>query len=430
MTQATALATLYRSALSSIEEVIEEARNGRMFILVDDEDRENEGDLVIPAQFATPEQINFMARYGRGLICLALTRERVERLGLPLMSRQNASRHQTAFTVSIEAKEGVTTGISASDRAHTIAVAIDPTKGRDDIATPGHVFPLVARDGGTLVRAGHTEAGVDIARMAGLNPSSVICEIMNDDGTMARLPDLIAFAQKHGIKVGTIADLIAYRRKTESVIERLQESVLESRHGGRFRMIVYVNKAAYAEHIALVKGDIASGEPVLVRMHALNVLDDVLCDTSLGRGGELQAAMDLIGREGRGRGGRPASATTASARRFCSTSASAVWSFSPTPSAPSSVSTATASRSSSNAPFPPTRSERDLNAWRYPASSWSRPASTRRSPITSLPGRRRCCAMPASPSSASRFPARSRSPPSSASPTRAASSTAMSRSAA
>jgi 3,4-dihydroxy 2-butanone 4-phosphate synthase / GTP cyclohydrolase II len=299
MTQA-ALATLYRTALSSIEEVVEEARNGRMFILVDDEDRENEGDLVIPAQFATPEQINFMARYGRGLICLALTRERVERLGLPLMSRQNASRHQTAFTVSIEAKEGVTTGISASDRAHTIAVAIDPTKGRDDIATPGHVFPLVARDGGTLVRAGHTEAGVDIARMAGLNPSAVICEIMNDDGTMARLPDLVGFAQRHGIKVGTIADLIAYRRRTESVIERLQEGALESRHGGSFRMIVYVNKVSYAEHVALVKGDIASGEPVLVRMHALNVLDDVLGDTALGRGGELQAAMDLIGREGRG----------------------------------------------------------------------------------------------------------------------------------
>ncbi len=300
MTQATALASLYRTALSSIEEVVEEARNGRMFILVDDEDRENEGDLVIPAQFATPEQINFMARYGRGLICLALTRERVERLGLPLMSRQNASRHQTAFTVSIEAKEGVTTGISASDRAHTIAVAIDPTKGRDDIATPGHVFPLVARDGGTLVRAGHTEAGVDIARMAGLNPSAVICEIMNDDGTMARLPDLVGFAQKHGIKVGTIADLIAHRRRTESVIERLQESTLDSRHGGRFRMIVYVNKASYAEHVALVKGDIASGDPVMVRMHALNVLDDVLADTSQGRGGELQAAMDLIGREGRG----------------------------------------------------------------------------------------------------------------------------------
>jgi 3,4-dihydroxy 2-butanone 4-phosphate synthase/GTP cyclohydrolase II len=300
MTQATALAALYRTALSSIEEVVEEARNGRMFILVDDEDRENEGDLVIPAQFATPEQINFMARYGRGLICLALTRERVERLGLPLMPRQNASRHQTAFTVSIEAKEGVTTGISASDRAHTVAVAIDPTKGRDDIVTPGHVFPLVARDGGTLVRAGHTEAGVDIARLAGLNPSSVICEIMNDDGTMARLPDLVSFAQRHGIKVGTIADLIAYRRKTESVVERLQESVLDSRHGGRFRMMVYVNKAAYAEHVALVKGDIASGEPVMVRMHALNVLDDVLGDTSQGRGGELQAAMDLIGREGRG----------------------------------------------------------------------------------------------------------------------------------
>jgi 3,4-dihydroxy 2-butanone 4-phosphate synthase/GTP cyclohydrolase II len=289
-----------RSALSSIEEVVEEARNGRMFILVDDEDRENEGDLVIPAQFATPEAINFMARYGRGLICLSLDRDRVEHLGLPLMARQNASRHQTAFTVSIEAREGISTGISASDRARTIAVAIDPTKGRDDIVTPGHVFPLVARDGGTLVRAGHTEAGIDIARLAGLNPSAVICEIMNDDGTMARLPDLISFAQAHGIKVGTIADLIAYRRATESVIERLQEGMIDSRHGGRFRMVVYVNNASYAEHVALVKGDIASGDPVMVRMHALNVLDDVLGDKALGRGGELQAAMDLIGSDGRG----------------------------------------------------------------------------------------------------------------------------------
>jgi len=295
-----ALKSFDRSALSSIEEVVEEARNGRMFILVDDEDRENEGDLVIPAQFATPEAINFMARYGRGLICLSLDRDRVEHLGLPLMARQNASRHQTAFTVSIEAREGISTGISASDRARTIAVAIDPTKGRDDIVTPGHVFPLVARDGGTLVRAGHTEAGIDIARMAGLNPSAVICEIMNDDGTMARLPDLIAFAQAHGIKVGTIADLIAHRRATESVIERLQEGTIDSRHGGAFRMVVYVNNASYAEHVALVKGDIASGDPVMVRMHALNVLDDVLGDKMLGRGGELQAAMDLIGREGRG----------------------------------------------------------------------------------------------------------------------------------
>jgi 3,4-dihydroxy 2-butanone 4-phosphate synthase / GTP cyclohydrolase II len=203
------------SYLASSEELIEEARHGRMFILVDDEDRENEGDLVVPAQLATPSAVNFMAHHGCGLICLAMTRQRVEELGLPPMSTSNGTRYQTAFTVSIEAREGVTTGISAYDRAHTIAVAIDPERGRDAIVTPGHVFPLVARDGGTLVRAGHTEAAVDIARLAGLNPAGVICEIMNDDGTMARLPDLIAFAQRHRLKLGTIADLIAHRRRTE-----------------------------------------------------------------------------------------------------------------------------------------------------------------------------------------------------------------------
>src|SRR3984893_15344353 len=209
--------------LSSADELIEEARNGRMFILVDDEDRENEGDLIVPAQFATPDAINFMARHARGLICLALTQQRVDRLGLPLMSRQNGTRHQTAFTVSIEAREGVTTGISAADRAKTVAVAIHPDSSRDDITTPGHVFPLLAREGGTLVRAGHTEASVDIARKAGLNPSAVICEIMNDDGTMARLPDLVTFAQKHNLKLGSIADLIAHRRLTERLVKRVAE---------------------------------------------------------------------------------------------------------------------------------------------------------------------------------------------------------------
>ena len=286
--------------LSTIEEILEEARQGRMFVLIDDEDRENEGDLVIPAQCATPEAINFMARFGRGLICLAMTGERIEQLRLPLMSKQNASRHQTAFTVSIEAREGVTTGISAADRARTIQVAIDPAMGADDIATPGHVFPLVARDGGVLVRAGHTEAAVDLARMAGMNPAGVICEIMNDDGTMARLPDLVKFAQFHGLKIGTIADLISYRRRTETIIQRTLETVLDSQYGGQFRMMIYVNKVEYAEHIALVKGDITTPEPVLVRMHALNVLDDVLHDRSCGRGGDLQAAMREIGEEGRG----------------------------------------------------------------------------------------------------------------------------------
>lgn len=286
--------------LSGPEEIIEEARQGRMFILVDDEDRENEGDLVIPAQWCTAETVNFMARFGRGLICLAMDRPNVERLGLQLMARQNASRHETAFTVSIEAREGVTTGISAADRARTVQVAINPQSMPRDIASPGHVFPLVARDGGVLVRAGHTEAAVDIARLAGLSPAGVICEIMNDDGTMARLPDLIRFAQFHGLKVGTIADLINYRRRTETVVERALETELDSRFGGKFRMMVYVNTISYAEHIALVKGDIATPGPVLVRMHALNVLDDVLYEKGGGRGGDLQAAMSRIGAEGRG----------------------------------------------------------------------------------------------------------------------------------
>jgi 3,4-dihydroxy 2-butanone 4-phosphate synthase/GTP cyclohydrolase II len=291
----------YRRYLSSPEEIIEDFRNGRMCILVDDEERENEGDLIIPAQMATPDAINFMARYGRGLICLALTRQRVEQLELPLMSAENASRHQTAFTVSIEAREGVTTGISASDRAHSIAVAIDPSKTRADLATPGHVFPLMARDGGVLLRAGHTEAAVDLARLAGLNPSGVICEIMNDDGTMARLPDLVAFAQHHNLKVGTIADLIAYRRKNDSLVERSLETVLKTDYAGDFKLYAYVNKVSYAEHLALVKGDIdPEGEPVMVRMHALNVLDDVLGDTSAGKNGELQAAMQMVDRAGKG----------------------------------------------------------------------------------------------------------------------------------
>lgn len=286
--------------LSPTEEILEEARQGRMFILMDDEDRENEGDLVIPADKATPEVVNFMARFGRGLICLAMTADRVEQLGLPLMSQQNRSRHQTAFTVSIEAREGVTTGISAADRARTIAVAIDPKMGRDDLATPGHVFPLQARDGGVLVRAGHTEAAVDIARLAGGTPAGVICEIMNDDGTMARLPDIVAFAQLHGLKVGTIADLIAYRRRSERLVERTIETRVNTAFGGEFTLHVYVNKVAYAEHVALVKGDLSAPGPVLVRMHALNVLEDVLGDLSTGPHDELRQAMTAIDRAGRG----------------------------------------------------------------------------------------------------------------------------------
>ncbi len=289
-----------REHLASIEDVIAEAMAGRMFILVDDESRENEGDLVIPAEKASAESVNFMAKYGRGLICLSLTAERVARLGLGLMSTENASRHQTAFTVSIEAREGVTTGISAADRARTITVAIDGESDAKDIVSPGHVFPLVARDGGVLVRAGHTEAAVDISRLSGLDPSGVICEIMNDDGSMARMPDLIAFAAEHGLKIATISDLISYRRRTEKVVRRVQETELDSLYGGSFRMVVYINEVEYAEHIALVKGDISGPEPVLVRMHAMNVLEDVLGDLHSGHGAALHTAMRMIAEAGRG----------------------------------------------------------------------------------------------------------------------------------
>ena len=294
----------FRDFLSPTEEILADARAGKMFILVDDEDRENEGDLVIPAEFADAAAINFMARHARGLICLALTGERVRELRLPLMSPANGTRHQTAFTVSIEAREGVTTGISAADRARTIAVAIDPARGPADIVTPGHVFPLMARDGGVLVRAGHTEAAVDLARMAGKIPAGVICEIMNDDGTMARLPDLVAFAQHHNLKCGTIADLIAHRRRTETLVARRAEAPFTSIHGGDWRMIVFVNTVEYAEHIALVKGDLSGPNPVPVRMHAVNVLSDVLGGVFGSSGhshpGDLASAMRTIGEEGRG----------------------------------------------------------------------------------------------------------------------------------
>ena len=286
--------------LSPIEDIIEDAQNGRMFVLVDDEERENEGDLVIPAQMATPQAINFMAKYGRGLICLSLTSQRVKDLNLPLMSRHNESRHQTAFTVSIEAREGIDTGISAADRARTVQTAIDPNKGIDDIVSPGHVFPLEARDGGVLVRAGHTEAAVDIARLSGLNPSGVICEIMNEDGTMARMPDLMKFAQYHGLKIGTIADLIAYRLNHDRFIEKTLETDFESVYGGQFKLYVYVNKIAYVEHLVLVKGDLTANGPVPVRMHALNVLDDVLGDNSSQKAHDLHQAMRMIDETGRG----------------------------------------------------------------------------------------------------------------------------------
>ncbi len=286
--------------LSPIEEVIEEIRAGRMVILVDDEGRENEGDLVIAGEKADRDAVNFMAKYGRGLICLSLTQERVAQLDLPLMTKDNKAPLRTAFTVSIEAREGVTTGISAADRAKTIKDAIDPDKGATALVSPGHVFPLVARDGGVLIRAGHTEAAVDIARLADLNPAGVICEIMNDDGTMARLPDLVQFAQLHGLKIATIADLIAYRLRNDSIVERIVETTLRRKHGGEFRLIVYANRVSYAEHVAVIKGDISGPEPVIVRMHALNVLDDLLHDSKGGRAGELETALRIIGEEGRG----------------------------------------------------------------------------------------------------------------------------------
>lgn len=287
------------TALASPEEIINEARNGRMFILVDDEDRENEGDLVIPAQMATPDAINFMATHGRGLICLALTKDRVEHLGLDLMSRNNGTRHETAFTVSIEAREGVTTGISAADRARTISVAIDGSKGRADIVTPGHVFPLVAKDGGVLVRTGHTEAAVDVARLAGLNPSGVICEVMKDDGTMARLDDLIPFAARHKMKIGTIRDLIAYRRRHDHMVERRAEANFVSRWGGEWKAITFYNKATQTEQIVLQKGHIDPDGPTLVRMHQLSPLNDMF-GLEGPRSDMLARSMEIIGQEGSG----------------------------------------------------------------------------------------------------------------------------------
>ncbi|MDG3041908.1 3,4-dihydroxy-2-butanone-4-phosphate synthase [Roseicyclus marinus] len=290
----------WSDAISPIEEILEEARNGHMFILVDHEDRENEGDLVIPAQWATPDVINFMATHGRGLICLSMTSARIDELGLPLMSTNNSSRHETAFTLSIEAREGVTTGISAADRARTVQVAIDASRGAADIATPGHVFPLRARDGGVLVRAGHTEAAVDISRLAGLNPSGVICEIMNEDGTMARLPDLVAFAQRHNLKIGTISDLISYRRRHDNLVKLREERTITSEFGGDWTLRIYTDETQGAEHIVLVKGDISGPDPVLVRMHAMDPLLDVVGTGPRGRAGEFGDAMRLIAEEGRG----------------------------------------------------------------------------------------------------------------------------------
>lgn len=285
--------------ISPIEEIIEDAKKGKMFILVDHEDRENEGDLVIPAQMANPDAINFMAKYGRGLICLALTGERVDHLNLPLMSSYNSSRHETAFTISIEAREGVTTGISAHDRAHTVAVAIDHNRVSSDIATPGHVFPLRARDGGVLVRAGHTEAAVDISRLAGLNASGVICEIMNDDGTMSRLPDLIVFAKKHGLSIGTISDLISYRRRHDNLVTEQSNRSVSSIYGGDWNMRTFKDETYGETHVVLTKGLLDKTSKILTRMHVLNPFEDALgiIDNGIPT---LPTAMKIISEEGRG----------------------------------------------------------------------------------------------------------------------------------
>ena len=287
--------------VSPVAEVLDDLRNGRMVILVDAEERENEGDLVISAQMATPEAINFMARFGRGLICLSMTEQRAHQLRLELMTRHNGARNRTAFTVSIEAKEGIATGISAHDRALTIATAIDPGKSHDDIVSPGHVFPLVAREGGVLVRAGHTEASVDLARMAGLLPAGVICEIMNDDGTMARMPDLVAFAQRHGLKIGTIEDLIAYRLQNDRIVNRTASRKVESSFGGSFDLHVYETTVDPVEHLVLSRGDLSGPEPVLVRVHAVNMPADLLGIAMPNRPDEfLQKCMQMIAAEGRG----------------------------------------------------------------------------------------------------------------------------------
>ncbi|MFT6077066.1 MAG: 3,4-dihydroxy 2-butanone 4-phosphate synthase/GTP cyclohydrolase II [Rickettsiales bacterium] len=280
--------------LSSIPEIIKDAQAGKMFILVDDENRENEGDLVIPASMCDDKAVNFMAKFGRGLICLTLDEKRVRDLDLPLMASNNESRHKTAFTVSIEAKDGITTGISAQDRAKTIADAIDLKNSKNDIVSPGHIFPLQAQKGGVLVRAGHTEASVDIAILAGLNPSGVICEIMNDDGTMARMDDLKEFAKIHDLKISTIADLIEYRRLHDKLVERKSETEIDSQIAGKFKAVIYQSKIDNVEHIALIKGEIKSDNETLVRMHHLNIFGDVLDDKKNDKTGILHNAMKKI----------------------------------------------------------------------------------------------------------------------------------------
>jgi 3,4-dihydroxy 2-butanone 4-phosphate synthase / GTP cyclohydrolase II len=287
------------SPFSTVEEAIEEIRRGRMVVVCDDENRENEGDLTMAAQFATPEAVNFMAKEGRGLICLALTSDRCDELGLDLMAAKNESPFQTAFTISVEAREGVTTGISAADRARTIQVAIDPHATPDDLVQPGHVFPLKARDGGVLERAGQTEAAVDLARLAGLIPAGVICEVMNEDGTMARVPDLIPYCSRHGLKMITAADLIAYRRQTERLVERIVATKLPTKFG-EFNAIGYRSLLDDKHHVAMVKGEVSGAEDVLVRVHSECLTGDVFHSLRCDCGEQLEAALATIEREGQG----------------------------------------------------------------------------------------------------------------------------------
>jgi 3,4-dihydroxy 2-butanone 4-phosphate synthase / GTP cyclohydrolase II len=291
--------TATRTPFATIEEAIEDIRRGRMVIVCDDENRENEGDLTLAAQFATPEAINFMAKEGRGLICLSLTAERCEALGLNLMAAKNEAPLQTAFTVSVEARHGVTTGISAADRAHTIQVAIDARSGPEELVQPGHVFPLKAKDGGVLERAGQTEAAVDLARLAGLNPAGVICEIMNDDGTMARVPDLVPYCERHGLRMITVADLIAYRRRTERLVERVVATKLPTAFG-EFNAVGYRSLLDEKHHVAMVKGEVAGAEDVLVRVHSECLTGDVFHSLRCDCGQQLEAALAMIERAGCG----------------------------------------------------------------------------------------------------------------------------------
>ena len=289
----------FKNNLSSIDEIIEDARNGRMFILVDEADRENEGDLILPAQMVTPEAINFMAKYGRGLICLAMTKQRIEELELPLMNPSNQKNDLTAFTISIEAKEGISTGISAADRAHTISIAINNNRSKEDIISPGHIFPLMAWDGGVLERAGHTEAAVDISKLAGLNPSGVICEIMNDDGTMARLPELINFSIKHNIKIGTVTDLIKYRLKKDKIIKLVSARNFESVMGKNFKLKIFQNILSGEKHYALVKNLSTSNDSTYVRMHRLDITKDIFEEKNL-FGDEISKSFKIIEEKGSG----------------------------------------------------------------------------------------------------------------------------------